>query len=147
EENADKCAWTFGTEYHTANGARANMRLGTRDYLIQQNWVNAGAGYCSLEGPGGIFAVEGKVTLLRANDVGTGYGPPEDFIDSEVIVQLDSQPGRGFGFQMRTDGAESAHAGMLKLLRDSFRKDRRVHVEFEKNGPNNGRVIRVQPAL
>ncbi len=45
-ENADKCAWTFGAEY-TANGARANMRLGTRDYLIQQNWVNSGSGFCA----------------------------------------------------------------------------------------------------
>lgn len=40
-ENADKCAWTFGTEYTVANGAQANMKFGTRDYLIQQNWVNA----------------------------------------------------------------------------------------------------------
>jgi len=47
-ENADKCAWTFGTTYHTANGALANMKLGTRDFLIQQNWVNAGAGSCVL---------------------------------------------------------------------------------------------------
>jgi len=45
-ENADKCAWTFGTEY-TVNGALANMQLGSRDYLIQQNWVNAGGGYCA----------------------------------------------------------------------------------------------------
>jgi hypothetical protein len=49
-ENADKCAWTFGTEY-TANGAKANMRLGNRDYLIQRNWVNASGGYCSLAYP------------------------------------------------------------------------------------------------
>ena len=47
-ENADKCAWTFGTTYTTANGAKANMRLGTRDYLIQRNWVNASGGFCSL---------------------------------------------------------------------------------------------------
>ena len=47
-ENADKCAWTFGTEYTTANGAKANMKLGTRDYLIQQNWVNASGGFCAL---------------------------------------------------------------------------------------------------
>jgi hypothetical protein len=46
-ENADKCAWTFGTEYGV-NGARANMRLGARDYLIQRNWVNASSGYCAL---------------------------------------------------------------------------------------------------
>jgi hypothetical protein len=37
-ENADKCAWNFGTTYTTSNGAKANMKLGTRDYLIQQNW-------------------------------------------------------------------------------------------------------------
>jgi hypothetical protein len=47
-ENADKCAWTFGTTYSTNNGSKANMKLGTRDYLIQRNWVNAGGGYCSL---------------------------------------------------------------------------------------------------
>ena len=46
-ENADKCAWTFGTTY-TANGASANMKLGTRDFLIQRNWVNAGGGFCAL---------------------------------------------------------------------------------------------------
>ena len=46
-ENADKCAWTFGTTY-TVNGAKANMKLGTRDFLIQQNWVNAGGGYCAV---------------------------------------------------------------------------------------------------
>jgi hypothetical protein len=48
EENADKCAWTFGATY-TVNGAYANMKLGTRDYLIQQNWVNANGGYCALK--------------------------------------------------------------------------------------------------
>jgi hypothetical protein len=37
-ENADKCAWTWGTTYTTANGGKANMKLGTRDYLVQQNW-------------------------------------------------------------------------------------------------------------
>jgi hypothetical protein len=46
EENADKCAWTFGSTY-TANGAMANMNLGGRDYLIQQNWVNASGGFCA----------------------------------------------------------------------------------------------------
>jgi len=48
-ENADKCAWTFGTTYLTSNGAKANMKLGTRDYLIQQNWVNSGSGGCALK--------------------------------------------------------------------------------------------------
>ena len=51
QKNADKCAWTFGTTYTTGNGAAANMRLGTRDYLIQRNWVNAAGGYCALSYP------------------------------------------------------------------------------------------------
>ncbi|HZQ63147.1 MAG TPA: hypothetical protein VFC24_17455 [Casimicrobiaceae bacterium] len=47
-ENADKCAWNFGAT-QTANGAKWNVALGTRDYLIQQNWVNASGGYCALK--------------------------------------------------------------------------------------------------
>ena len=46
-ENADKCAWTFGSTY-SSGGALANIHLGTRDYLIQQNWVNASGGYCAM---------------------------------------------------------------------------------------------------
>ncbi len=47
-ENEDQCAWTFGTTYRTANGAMANMKLGTRDFLIQQNWRNS-IGPCALK--------------------------------------------------------------------------------------------------
>jgi len=52
-ENADKCAWTFGTTYSVANGSQANMHLGPaapdgRDFLIQRNWVNASGGYCAV---------------------------------------------------------------------------------------------------
>jgi hypothetical protein len=51
EENADKCAWTYGSTYTVSNGALANMKLGSRDYLIQQNWVNASGGYCAKQYP------------------------------------------------------------------------------------------------
>jgi hypothetical protein len=56
-ENADKCAWTFGSTYPSLNGSLANMNLGGLDFLIQQNWVNAQKynsdgtttnGYCSI---------------------------------------------------------------------------------------------------
>lgn len=48
-ENADKCAWTYGSKVYQVNGAKANLLLGTRDYLIQQNW-NAGKHQgCSME--------------------------------------------------------------------------------------------------
>jgi hypothetical protein len=51
-ENADKCAWTFGSESTAANGAKYNMTLSnpvgpSRNYLIQQNWVNASGGFCA----------------------------------------------------------------------------------------------------
>jgi hypothetical protein len=49
QENADKCAWTFGhAQYQVANGAWANMLLGTRNYLIQRNLDH------NLAGPGGV---------------------------------------------------------------------------------------------
>ncbi|HXU74455.1 MAG TPA: hypothetical protein VN947_34410 [Polyangia bacterium] len=48
EENADKCAWTFGTTSKASNGSLYNITLGGAHYLIQQNWVNSGAGYCAM---------------------------------------------------------------------------------------------------
>ena len=48
EENADKCAWTFGTESTASNGSKYNITLGGKQYLIQRNWVNASGGYCSM---------------------------------------------------------------------------------------------------
>jgi hypothetical protein len=50
-ENADKCQWSFGVTYNTANGALANVRLGSRDYYIQQNWVNQNKLQCALHFP------------------------------------------------------------------------------------------------
>lgn len=40
-ENADKCAWTFGTTSTGSNGALYNVTLGSRNYLIQRNWSAA----------------------------------------------------------------------------------------------------------
>jgi hypothetical protein len=47
-ENAAKCVGQFGTTYLMSNGARANLKLGARDYLIQQNWVNDRKGHCAM---------------------------------------------------------------------------------------------------
>lgn len=48
-ENGDLCAWTFGSTYQVSNGAYANMKLGTRDFLIQRNVTIRSTGqYCSL---------------------------------------------------------------------------------------------------
>ncbi|MBZ5604157.1 MAG: EXORDIUM family protein [Acidobacteriia bacterium] len=48
-ENADKCAWTFGAVLtNPATGASYNVTLGSREFLIQQNWVNQSGGYCAM---------------------------------------------------------------------------------------------------
>ncbi|MES2306877.1 MAG: hypothetical protein V4558_15345 [Gemmatimonadota bacterium] len=49
-ENADKCAWNFGTTYSNGTGI-ANMKLGGKDFLVQQNWINSGTGGCRLSWP------------------------------------------------------------------------------------------------
>ena len=51
QENADKCAWTFGTTSTAPNGSQYNMTLGGKNYLIQRNWVNASGGYCAKSYP------------------------------------------------------------------------------------------------
>jgi hypothetical protein len=50
-ENADKCAWTFGTESTASNGSKYNVTFGGSNYLIQQNWVNASGGLCAMHWP------------------------------------------------------------------------------------------------
>jgi hypothetical protein len=47
-ENADKCAWTFGTQFTASNGSKYNVTMGARQYLIQQNWVHSGGGFCAM---------------------------------------------------------------------------------------------------
>lgn len=49
-ENADKCAWTFGTTSTASNGSKYNVVIGSRQYMIQRNWVNdPNGGYCSMQ--------------------------------------------------------------------------------------------------
>ena len=92
---------------------------------------------------GSLLAIEGIPIFLRAHDVGTGFGPPGDVIDGEAVVRLDTAPHRAFGFQLRTDGGEGAHHGMLDLLRDAFDRRHRVRIEYIRTGFRNGRIVRV----
>ena len=48
-EPASKCAWTYGTTYTAPNGAKANVKLGGRDYLLQQLWLpSKSSGACGM---------------------------------------------------------------------------------------------------
>jgi len=50
-ENADKCAWSWGSTYTTANGGTANIKVGGKDFLVQMNWINANGGGCRQSWP------------------------------------------------------------------------------------------------
>ena len=52
-EPADKCAWTYGTTYQTANGALANINVGGHHLLLQQLWIpTKNGGTCGMKFPG-----------------------------------------------------------------------------------------------
>jgi hypothetical protein len=85
----------------------------------------------------------GRLTLLRVHDVGSGFGPPTDFIDVEVVIALDSRPGKFFGFQLRNDAKLPARQGMLDLLRDAFERNLIVNIDFfQQPGKNNNILFR-----
>lgn len=90
-----------------------------------------------------LLGATGRITFLRVNDVG-GYGPPNDFLDAEVVLQLDTQPGKAFGFQLRNDSKLPAHQAMFDLVMDAFDNNRPVTINYFINpGKNAGVIIRV----
>ena len=94
---------------------------------------------------GSVLETVGRITLLRAHDLGTGYGKPPDFLDCEVIVLLDDaeEPSRAFGFKLRADANEPDRTAMFDLLRSAFVADRPVRLDYIKTGPRVGEIIRV----
>lgn len=92
---------------------------------------------------GSVLAKEGKVSFLRAHDPGTGYGPPGDALDAELIVKLDSSPDDYFGAQLRTDTNAAAHLGMMDSLRKAFKLNLPVRIEYIRNGIHSGKIVRV----
>ena len=87
---------------------------------------------------------QGKLTFLRAHDVGTGFGPPSDQLDVEVVFMLDSVPKGAFGFQLRNDANEPVREAMVGLLRDAYVNNLKVSVDyFIDPGKHNGRAFRI----
>jgi hypothetical protein len=86
----------------------------------------------------------GTLSLLRVHEVGTGYGPPSDFIDVEVVMQFAGDTADAFGFQLRTDANEPVRQGMLDLLRDAFNHGWIAHIDYNTpTGKHNGIIVRV----
>ena len=91
---------------------------------------------------GSVLAAEGKINFLRVHDVSTKFGPPNDVLDAEVIVSLDSRPGFYFGLQLRPDAKEPANRGVLRSLRTAFESNLPVRIEYVRNGLRSGVMIR-----
>lgn len=119
-------------EVHAGTGVMRAATMGRSAYEVNTDHPT-----------GSVLAVEGRITFLRVHDVGTGFGPPTDAIDGEVVVKFDTEPLKAFGFQLRTDANEEGHRGMLDALRDGMRANRRVRVEYIRTGLRHGRLIRV----
>jgi hypothetical protein len=83
----------------------------------------------------------GKITMLRVHDLGTGYGPPSDYIDVEAVVSVDSQPGKAFGFQLRNDQFLPDRQGMLDLLRDAFANNYIAHIDYIVSPGNTNNFV------
>jgi hypothetical protein len=90
-----------------------------------------------------VFAAEGRPVFVRVHDVGTGFGPPDDRLDAEIVVRLDSEPEMAFGAQLRVDEDEPARKGMLDLLRAAFSGNRRVRLDYRRTGVASGTILRV----
>jgi len=126
QANADDCT-------------RPNIEFTAVDVYEHLDWIRT-----TTDPPIGTRAeAQGAITFLRVHDVGTGYGPPSDFLDVDVVISLDTLPGRGFGFQLRADSEEETRHGMLGLLRDAFARNSRVTIDYTKTGLRNGRILYV----
>ncbi|MGA8027242.1 MAG: hypothetical protein WB992_08845 [Bryobacteraceae bacterium] len=145
EDNANCDGWVNlavadPNVYRICHDASLNIVSNSQPYL---NIGNHSALLAAKPFSAGLVSASGKVTFLRVNEVGTGFGSPIEFLDAEAIVQLDTQPGKSFGFQLRTDKQEADHLGMLEVLRSAFHANRTVDIEYLRNGAQNGLIIRV----
>jgi len=48
QEVGDKCAWRFGAEQKTKQGASYNVSFQAKNWLLQENWINDNGGYCAM---------------------------------------------------------------------------------------------------
>jgi len=131
----------------SGSGRRYRMQIyveGTSDALAELFELDLDARPVQMRNLiGELLGARGRIVLLRVHDVGTGFGPPVDRIDGEVVVQLDTEPGRAFGFQLRKDANLPVRRRMLAVLRDAFANDRPVAIDYLRTGQHNGTLIRV----
>jgi hypothetical protein len=89
-----------------------------------------------------ISNLAGKINFLRAHDLGTGYGPANDYLDAEVVLHLNSNPNTTLGFQLRQGQFLPEHRKMLSILQNAFYQDITVSIDYVKVAPTKGVILR-----
>jgi hypothetical protein len=91
-----------------------------------------------------LFEKTGKIVFLRAHDLGTGYGPPNDQLDVEAVFILNNLTSGAYGFQLRNDDNLPARQAMFSLLRDALVNNLSVTADYLLDeGKQNGVAIRI----
>ncbi|MFV2105154.1 hypothetical protein [Micromonospora sp. LOL_015] len=90
-----------------------------------------------------VLTAPSMISLLRVHDLGGGYGPPDDHIDTEVIVQLAGRPGETFGLRLRVDDALPGNWGMFTGLRAALTTGGRVRLAYRPVGPTVREIVAV----
>lgn len=98
----------------------------------------------SIAGPHGHGEeVKGKITMFRSQQQNLEVGSKSDFLDAEVLVTLDTQPGKVFG--VRLHGDSEANAQIVETLRAAYLANRPVVLQHRRDiGKSNLQIIWVQ---
>jgi hypothetical protein len=74
-----------------------------------------------------MMTKSGKISLFRAQIQGLEIGPPNDRLDAEVLVTLDSQPDTVFGISYHQE--DPAARTMIETLREAYLHDMPVTLQ------------------
>lgn len=99
----------------------------------------------SLQGPHEhAQEVSGKITLFRVQQQGLEIGPPNDRLDAEVLVTVDTQKEMVFGLRYH-QGTDPASTEIVDTLREAYLHNLPVTIQFPKApGRKHHKIIWVQ---
>ena len=103
---------------------------------------------CAVSGPkvsdslaSQMNATKGKITSLRVQFFGARRGNESGKMDTEVAVQLDTEPQKVFGLRLRRGRGEPVREGMLNLLRDAFNHNWTVNLLYWQEPDTENLII------
>lgn len=111
--------------------------------FLRLSWVGDPVAELSPNMQGVIRTATGNITFLSVHELGSGYGPPSDFINVEVVIKLDSMPGKAFGFQLRRGTRYAANKAMLEIVRTAFEEGEPITIDYVYLNRSNSVILRV----